>query len=180
MARVVDARTQQLQAPSTAIVTKHAEDPKQDIVAERRRASFNTNELLYWLNGGKEKVERRWALPGNTSWLKHFVGTHLCSSKQRCCAAASHLHGSSSADQSVTSHQFPPTESTKLPATQEVDCLVDQFIGLSAVVQQVVSHCCQQPVASRGRGVMRTQPVDLSRFHAAGHSSHVDRSSSSQ
>jgi acyl-CoA oxidase len=65
MARVVDARTQQLQAPSTAIVTKHAEDPKQDIVAERRRASFNTNELLYWLNGGREKVERRWDAAGS-------------------------------------------------------------------------------------------------------------------
>lgn len=55
----IDSRTRQLQAPSTALVTKHAEDPKQDILAERRRASFNTQELLHWLNGGKEKVERR-------------------------------------------------------------------------------------------------------------------------
>jgi len=57
----VDARTRKLQEPSTALVTKHAEDPKQDIIAERKRASFNTQELLYWLNGGQEKVERRWA-----------------------------------------------------------------------------------------------------------------------
>jgi hypothetical protein len=55
----VDQRTRQLQAPSTQLVTKHAEDPKQDIIAERARASFNTKELLYWLNGGKDKVERR-------------------------------------------------------------------------------------------------------------------------
>jgi hypothetical protein len=63
----VDARTRQLQAPSTALVTKHAESPTQDIISERRRASFPTNELLYWLNGGQEKVERRWgaaAAPG--------------------------------------------------------------------------------------------------------------------
>lgn len=38
----VDARTRQLQAPSTALVTKHAESPTQDIISERRRASFNT------------------------------------------------------------------------------------------------------------------------------------------
>lgn len=55
----VDARTQQLQAPSTALVTKHGEDPKQDIIAERQRASFDAQQLLYWLNGGKDKVDRR-------------------------------------------------------------------------------------------------------------------------
>jgi acyl-CoA oxidase len=77
MARVVDARTQQLQAPSTALVTNHAEDPKQDIVAERRRASFNTNELLYWLNGGREKVERRWAPAGNPTESLNLVGINL-------------------------------------------------------------------------------------------------------
>lgn len=60
MARLVDERTQQLQAPSTALVTKHAEDPKQDLANERRRASFSSQELCYFLNGGKEKVERRW------------------------------------------------------------------------------------------------------------------------
>jgi hypothetical protein len=59
MARLVDERTQQLQAPSTALVTKHAEDPKQDLANERRRASFSSQELCYFLNGGKEKVERR-------------------------------------------------------------------------------------------------------------------------
>eukprot|EP00882_Tetradesmus_deserticola_P031222 GHRQ01035300.1.p1 GENE.GHRQ01035300.1~~GHRQ01035300.1.p1 ORF type:complete len:287 (+),score=92.20 GHRQ01035300.1:159-1019(+) len=59
MARLVDERTQQLQAPSTALVTKHAEDPKQDIANERKRASFSSQELCYFLNGGKEKVERR-------------------------------------------------------------------------------------------------------------------------
>jgi hypothetical protein len=63
MARLVDERTQQLQAPSTAVVTKHAEDPKQDLANERRRASFSSQELCYFLNGGKEKVERR-CVPG--------------------------------------------------------------------------------------------------------------------
>lgn len=59
MASRVDARTRELQAPSTALVTQHAEDPKADIIAERKRASFDVNELLYWLNGGRDKVERR-------------------------------------------------------------------------------------------------------------------------
>lgn len=59
-ARQVDERTRQLQAASTAIVTKHAEDPKRDIIEERKKASFDSKELCYYLNGGKEKVERRW------------------------------------------------------------------------------------------------------------------------
>eukprot|EP00878_Enallax_costatus_P005125 GHUV01005387.1.p1 GENE.GHUV01005387.1~~GHUV01005387.1.p1 ORF type:complete len:651 (+),score=176.60 GHUV01005387.1:188-2140(+) len=58
-ARQVDERTRQLQAASTALVTKHAEDPKQDIIEERRRATFDSKELCYYLNGGKDKVERR-------------------------------------------------------------------------------------------------------------------------
>lgn len=57
--RHIDPRTRQLQAPSTQLVTKHAEDPKQDLIAERARASFSTTELLHWLNGGRDKVERR-------------------------------------------------------------------------------------------------------------------------
>uniref|UniRef100_A0A383WBN6 Acyl-coenzyme A oxidase n=2 Tax=Tetradesmus obliquus TaxID=3088 RepID=A0A383WBN6_TETOB len=59
MSRPVDERTRQLQAPSTALVTKHAEDPVQDLANERKRASFSSQELCYFLNGGKEKVERR-------------------------------------------------------------------------------------------------------------------------
>lgn len=58
--RQVDERTRQLQAPATALVTKHAEDPKQDLANERKRSSFNSQELCHYLNGGKEKVERRW------------------------------------------------------------------------------------------------------------------------
>lgn len=58
-ARELDERTRQLQATSTALVTKHAEDPKRDIVEERKKASFDSKELCYYLNGGKDKVERR-------------------------------------------------------------------------------------------------------------------------
>ncbi len=57
--RQPDERTRQLQAISTALVTKHAEDPRRDIAEERKKASFDCNELCYYLNGGKEKVERR-------------------------------------------------------------------------------------------------------------------------
>lgn len=59
MSRHIDERTRALQAQSTAIVLRNHEDPKQDIANERRRATFDTNDLLYFLNGGKEKVERR-------------------------------------------------------------------------------------------------------------------------
>jgi hypothetical protein len=56
----VDARTRALQDGSTALVTANSSDPRADIVAERRRASFAVLPLTYLLNGGKEKVERRW------------------------------------------------------------------------------------------------------------------------
>ncbi len=59
MAQHVDDRTRKIQEASTALVLRHAEDPKADIAAERRKATFDVNDLLYFINGGKEKVERR-------------------------------------------------------------------------------------------------------------------------
>jgi hypothetical protein len=43
----------------TVLTLYSAEDPKQDIINERKRASFSVQELQYYLNGGKDKVERR-------------------------------------------------------------------------------------------------------------------------
>jgi len=57
--RHIDERTRALQAQSTAIVMRQQEDPKKDIIAERQRATFDVRELLYHLNGGKDKIERR-------------------------------------------------------------------------------------------------------------------------
>lgn len=55
----VDERTRALQERSSALVTQHSSDPRADIAAERRRASFAIEPLMYLLNGGKAKVERR-------------------------------------------------------------------------------------------------------------------------
>ena len=60
MARV-DDRTRKLQEQSTRLVLKFSEDPKDDIANERRKATFPVEELLYHLNGGKEKIERRYS-----------------------------------------------------------------------------------------------------------------------
>jgi hypothetical protein len=57
--QALDARTRALQQASSQVVLQHQEDPKQDIAQERARASFPVQELLYQLNGGREKVERR-------------------------------------------------------------------------------------------------------------------------
>ena len=57
--REVDASTRELQAPSSAHITAAGSDPRADISAERRRASFAYEPLMYVLNGGKAKVERR-------------------------------------------------------------------------------------------------------------------------
>jgi hypothetical protein len=104
-ARVVDARTRSLQQPSTALVTQHGEDPKADIEAERRRASFPVNELLCWLNGGAERVARRcvlcacvlvWRLAAGACCTCSVASVmHACvvwSLRQRMPARA-HVHG---------------------------------------------------------------------------------------
>lgn len=59
MAREVDARTRALQEKSSALVLVNHVEPKDDIIAERKRATFDVNDLLYYLNGSKDKVMRR-------------------------------------------------------------------------------------------------------------------------
>ncbi|CAD7698591.1 unnamed protein product [Ostreobium quekettii] len=59
MAHFVDARTRVLQEESTKAVLSNCSDPKADLAAERARATFDVGELLHYLNGGREKVERK-------------------------------------------------------------------------------------------------------------------------
>ncbi|GBF98378.1 peroxisomal acyl-coenzyme A oxidase [Raphidocelis subcapitata] len=80
MANAVDERTRALQERSSALVTAQASDPRADIAAERRRASFAPEPLTYLLNGGKAKVERRAELARiltQTPWAdksnRHFL-----------------------------------------------------------------------------------------------------------
>lgn len=54
-----DARTRALQEASTRLVTATRVEPSDDIIAERARATFDVNDLLYFVNGSKENVERR-------------------------------------------------------------------------------------------------------------------------
>lgn len=56
----VDARTKELQRDSTSIILSTHVEPKDDIAAERQRATFNVQELSYLLNGGKDKLEKKW------------------------------------------------------------------------------------------------------------------------
>lgn len=44
---------------SNRVILASATDPKVDIAHERQRATFDSTELGYFLNGGKRKVERR-------------------------------------------------------------------------------------------------------------------------
>lgn len=59
MARVVDQRTKELQAHSTKLIMAAHIEPKDDMIAERKRATFDVKELSYALNGGKEVLDRR-------------------------------------------------------------------------------------------------------------------------
>jgi hypothetical protein len=45
--------------PPIPQILKASISPKDDIIAERRRATFDALKLCYALNGGKEKIERR-------------------------------------------------------------------------------------------------------------------------
>ena len=47
---------------STAVLAFHVE-PKDDMIAERQRASFDTQALVEHLNGGAKKLQRKYALP---------------------------------------------------------------------------------------------------------------------
>lgn len=76
----VDERTRRLQEQSSKLVTQFKVDPKAEIAAERSRATFPVSELLHFLNGGQENVERRARLVellSKTTWGKkdrrHFL-----------------------------------------------------------------------------------------------------------
>ena len=62
--RQVDARTRALvQAPCQVTMRGHV-NPMEDAAAERRRATFNPDELAAFLHGGEDKMARRWAVAG--------------------------------------------------------------------------------------------------------------------
>jgi hypothetical protein len=54
----VDPRTRQLVEQSSAVILATHVEPKDDMLAERSRASFNSQELAEYLNGGKDKLKR--------------------------------------------------------------------------------------------------------------------------
>ncbi|KAG2435906.1 hypothetical protein HXX76_007101 [Chlamydomonas incerta] len=69
--RDVDARTVDLQRPATQIILKTHTEPSNDLAMERRKATFDVQELSYVLNGGKEQLEKKMKLAemlSNTSW----------------------------------------------------------------------------------------------------------------
>ncbi|EFJ46884.1 hypothetical protein VOLCADRAFT_92640 [Volvox carteri f. nagariensis] len=56
---VVDERTKELQRPATNIILRTHTEPSKDLEEERRKATFNVQELAYVLNGGKELLEKK-------------------------------------------------------------------------------------------------------------------------
>ncbi len=57
--RTVDARTLELQRPSSAAILASHVEPKDDIAAERRRATFSVDEVALLLNGSSEAIAKR-------------------------------------------------------------------------------------------------------------------------
>ncbi len=57
---MADARTRQLQEPSTRLILASHTEPVTDIKLERQRATFDVEQLSYVINGGKEQLDKRW------------------------------------------------------------------------------------------------------------------------
>lgn len=57
--RTLDARTRQLQDRSSRLVLAQHCEPKDDIAAERQRATFDITPLSWVLNGGRDKLQKR-------------------------------------------------------------------------------------------------------------------------
>ena len=53
-----DERTKALVKKSSEIVLATHIEPRDDMLEERRRASFDASSLAAYLNGGKEKLQR--------------------------------------------------------------------------------------------------------------------------
>jgi acyl-CoA oxidase len=54
----VDDRTKKLVEQSSAVILATHVEPKDDMAAERLRASFNSQELASFLHGGSDKLQR--------------------------------------------------------------------------------------------------------------------------
>lgn len=81
MARNVDERTKKLVSQSSAVILGTHVDPKDDIIAERKRASFNSVELANYLHGGSDKLKRLCALCLSSQFKiegKDSGGIHVC------------------------------------------------------------------------------------------------------
>ncbi|KXZ49049.1 hypothetical protein GPECTOR_23g135 [Gonium pectorale] len=58
-AHIVDQRTKALQKPATEIILRTHTEPSEDLAQERKRATFDVQELSYALNGGKEMLDKK-------------------------------------------------------------------------------------------------------------------------
>lgn len=55
----VDERARKLAASSAEVVLRPHVEPKDDMLRERARATFNSNELAAYVNGGQEILDKR-------------------------------------------------------------------------------------------------------------------------
>ena len=56
--RNVDDRTKALVQQSSDVVLSTHVEPREDMLMERKRSSFDTKQLAEYFNGGKEKLQR--------------------------------------------------------------------------------------------------------------------------
>ena len=78
--RAVDARTRALVEGPCAVTMAGAASPVEDAAAERRRATFDSEELARFLHGGEDKLARRWVA---------IMGWMGCGGAAAACAASS-------------------------------------------------------------------------------------------
>ena len=111
----VDSRSMILQEESTRAVLKAHVEPTEDIAAERRRATFDAEELKYYLWGGKDIYDKKSALEHNLRRSKYRLALPLESSSakwSRRLTGVTNLNATSSPERKNTSMDSkPPSES---------------------------------------------------------------------
>ena len=61
MSRSIDARTRALVEAPCRVTMQGAANPVEDAKNERRKATFDSEEVARFLHGGEDKLARRWA-----------------------------------------------------------------------------------------------------------------------
>ncbi len=89
----MDARTRQLVEQPCRVTMAGYVNPMEDAAAERRKSTFNPDELAAFLHGGEDKLARRWGAGRLGEGEAGQAGNHVSTQGATCFAWAPVLTG---------------------------------------------------------------------------------------